>query len=350
MLIHHLRDGAVAVYKMPGERRAGPVGIITTDGVYGIDSCVFYACTPKSPKDTPEANFGMAKITPWSTSSWNRPLRNLVMQSPLSYGSALYAEADFKPATMMLSGTATQAEPRSRLVMHATAPSGYTLLSTIPKPHGCRSCRPRSRSAADDRLAGHCLPLIAMIDTGGGPVMLSDPNGYVWPKTWPNTLPSCPGWPAPRWTATAFMMPADRLPRRQSGGGTYAYIDRHQLPAASGPRPHRRDVQDERVHAGSAGHEYRRHLLLVQSPPDRLCRRSRVGPKSALSSMLLVRGYAHGGHALVLRRCPISGVVSTGRRNTGVKSLCGGFKLQGLTWSFIELTSHFVQIGLRMHR
>src|ERR1700682_3480181 len=41
---------------------------------------------------------------------------------------------------------------------------------------------------------------------------------------------------------------------------------------------------------------------------------------------------------------------STGRRNTGVKSLCWGFKLQGLTWSFVELTSHFVQISLRVHR
>src|ERR1700687_976455 len=41
---------------------------------------------------------------------------------------------------------------------------------------------------------------------------------------------------------------------------------------------------------------------------------------------------------------------STGRRNTGVKSLCRGLKLQGLTWSFVELTSHFVQMGLRMHR
>ena len=41
---------------------------------------------------------------------------------------------------------------------------------------------------------------------------------------------------------------------------------------------------------------------------------------------------------------------STGRRNTGVKSLCWGFKLQGLTRSFVELTSHFVQMGLRMHR
>src|SRR5258708_35069820 len=44
------------------------------------------------------------------------------------------------------------------------------------------------------------------------------------------------------------------------------------------------------------------------------------------------------------------GAGSTGRRNTGVKSLRWGFKLQGLTWSFIELTSDFVQIGLRVHR
>src|SRR6266550_5854317 len=47
-------------------------------------------------------------------------------------------------------------------------------------------------------------------------------------------------------------------------------------------------------------------------------------------------------------RCWVAG--STGRRNTGVKSLCWGFKLQGLTWPFVELTSHFVQMGLRVHR
>ena len=48
-----------------------------------------------------------------------------------------------------------------------------------------------------------------------------------------------------------------------------------------------------------------------------------------------------------VRFCPAG---STGRRNTGVKSLCRGFKLQGLTWSFVELASHFVQIGLRVRR
>ena len=31
--------------------------------------------------------------------------------------------------------------------------------------------------------------------------------------------------------------------------------------------------------------------------------------------------------------CPFVAAGSTGRRNTGVESLCWGFKLQGLTWS-----------------
>src|ERR1700681_3155030 len=46
----------------------------------------------------------------------------------------------------------------------------------------------------------------------------------------------------------------------------------------------------------------------------------------------------------------VRGAGSTGRCNTGVKSLCRGLKLQGLTVSFVELTSYFVQMGLRVHR
>src|SRR6202158_2638816 len=44
------------------------------------------------------------------------------------------------------------------------------------------------------------------------------------------------------------------------------------------------------------------------------------------------------------------GAGSTGRRNTGVQSLCWGFKLQGLTGSLFWRASHFVQIGLRVRR
>src|ERR1700687_5140215 len=49
-------------------------------------------------------------------------------------------------------------------------------------------------------------------------------------------------------------------------------------------------------------------------------------------------------------QCPLLSAGSTGRCNTGVKSLRGGFELQGLSWPFIELTGHFVQMGLRVHR
>src|ERR1700719_1061709 len=41
------------------------------------------------------------------------------------------------------------------------------------------------------------------------------------------------------------------------------------------------------------------------------------------------------GHSRRFRHVRLGRAGSTGRRNTGVKSLCWGFKLQGLTWSFI---------------
>jgi hypothetical protein len=54
-------------------------------------------------------------------------------------------------------------------------------------------------------------------------------------------------------------------------------------------------------------------------------------------------------HANFSEYVRLSTAGSIGGRNTGFKFLCWGFKLQGLTWSFIYLTSLFVQIGLRVH-
>src|SRR5215467_8802331 len=53
---------------------------------------------------------------------------------------------------------------------------------------------------------------------------------------------------------------------------------------------------------------------------------------------------------LVTRPISIGVAGSTGRRNTGVKFLCRGFKSQGLAWPLIELAGHFVEMGLRVHR
>src|SRR5437660_2795012 len=47
---------------------------------------------------------------------------------------------------------------------------------------------------------------------------------------------------------------------------------------------------------------------------------------------------------------PLLTASSTGRRNTGVKFLCRGFKSQGLAWPLIDLAGDFVEMGLRVHR
>src|SRR4249919_2407849 len=49
-------------------------------------------------------------------------------------------------------------------------------------------------------------------------------------------------------------------------------------------------------------------------------------------------------------RCPLWVAGSTGRRNTGVKSLGWGFVFQGLPWPFVELTRDFVEMSLRVPR
>src|ERR1017187_6471619 len=97
------------------------------------------------------------------------------------------------------------------------------------------------------------------------------------------------------------------------------------------------------------------------SPPSQLSYLSRrcIGPtggiyrdaRSYSAPPMSLLGHKRPSHSAPMpanvRYAPAS---STGRCNTGVKSLRWGFKLQGLTWSFIELTRHFVQIGLRVHR
>ena len=45
-------------------------------------------------------------------------------------------------------------------------------------------------------------------------------------------------------------------------------------------------------------------------------------------------------------QCPLMAATSTGRCNTCVKSFRRRFKLQRLTWPFVELTRHFIQVRL----
>ena len=51
---------------------------------------------------------------------------------------------------------------------------------------------------------------------------------------------------------------------------------------------------------------------------------------------------ATDAYAAVIVSGPKRSVVSTGRRNTCIKSFCWGFNSQSFTWPFVELTHHFV--------
>ena len=48
--------------------------------------------------------------------------------------------------------------------------------------------------------------------------------------------------------------------------------------------------------------------------------------------------------------CLQCGVVSTDRRNTCIKTLCGSFVSQRHTWSFVELSCNGAQLCLTMYR
>ena len=53
---------------------------------------------------------------------------------------------------------------------------------------------------------------------------------------------------------------------------------------------------------------------------------------------------------LLVGECPLLAAGSTGRRNTGVESICRRLERQGLARSFIELAGHPVQVCLGVDR
>jgi hypothetical protein len=179
----------------------GPILIPdSTGGVYTIDNCVFYACTGNNRYGPRTANFGAGCPTPWSANPWNvRPGVHVIMQAPLSYNTEFpYAEFLYAPASEMFSDSGElNVSDKSLLVIHRTAPAGYTMLNTIHHL-AWMSVIPRSLSIGNTETqwpgtVPSGVSPIAMVDTGGGPVFLSDPNGYVHKTQWPDRV-ICPAW------------------------------------------------------------------------------------------------------------------------------------------------------------
>jgi len=178
----------------------GPILIPTSDGgVYTIPGCVFYACTGAPPSGGQRtANFGAGRPTPWSANGWSTPqgVPGLAMQAPLSYNPAYpYAEFNYAPAEQVFSDSgAPMVSENSFLVLYQSQPPGYTMLNTIQNLEWM-SLTPQSLSIEGTmtQWPGSVPSPIAMVDTGGGPVFLSDPNGYVYSSQWSDPV-TCPSW------------------------------------------------------------------------------------------------------------------------------------------------------------
>ena len=174
----------------------GPILFPTASGsVHTISDCVFYACTGNNQQNERTGNFGAGRIQPWSASGWNTPLEGVTMQAPLSYDTGRpFAEFIYNPS--FADDHSLIVSDDSILNLYATAqfPSGYTMMKILPHVEWM-SLIPESLSIGNTVTGwpGNVSSPIAMIDLGGGPVFLSDPNGYIYNKTWPDNV-SCPMW------------------------------------------------------------------------------------------------------------------------------------------------------------
>jgi hypothetical protein len=183
----------------------GPINITTTTGgVYTIENCVFYACTDgPAPGEDRTANFGAGCLSPWTASVWNTPAGvGVTMQAPLSYDSSNpFLEFNYAPAAQTHGAVGMpNVTDSSSLRLYTTMPPGYQMFDIIGDLEWM-SLTPLSLIIGGVKTQWPGVvpsPLIAMIDTGGGPVHLSDPNGIVCDANWPDPVAN------PSWTSTSI--------------------------------------------------------------------------------------------------------------------------------------------------
>lgn len=177
----------------------GPIDLATTSGdTYSLEDCVFYACTGEpSSGGSRTANFGAGCLSPWTASDWNRPSgTSVTMQAPLSYNSSYpYAEFNYAPAAN-IHGPANipKVATGSYLKVYKEKPPGYHMFDIIPNLEWM-SLTPKALNIGGVKTLwpGAVSSPIAMIDTGGGAVFLSDPDGYVYNNEWPDPVAN-PDW------------------------------------------------------------------------------------------------------------------------------------------------------------
>jgi hypothetical protein len=206
----------------------GPIEIPTkTHGVYTINNCVFYACTGANSDGKRTKNFGAGWISPWPQAG------GVTIQAPLSYNTDYpCAEFNYAPASTIFQAGATPAvAAESSLTLYRSPPSGYQMFEIIRNLYWM-SLRPLSLSIGATKTGwpGNVdPPPIAMVDTGGGPVFLSDPKGYVYNAVWPDPVDN-PPWTAPC-SISCQSTKDDLMVGLGDGNNSFSYrIDTSQMP------------------------------------------------------------------------------------------------------------------------
>lgn len=177
----------------------GPLQIPTLDGsVYEIEDCVFYACYADNswnPSLGRTANFGAGRVIPWQTMPVGPPPQtNVTLACPFAYNTAYsFVEFIYGPAAAMSFDGGPLVTDGSYLVLNSYMPSGYSMMEII-QDGNWMSVVPTSLAIDGTATGWPGGPgARALIDTGGGPVLINDPNGLVYPKSWPNKV-TCPCW------------------------------------------------------------------------------------------------------------------------------------------------------------
>jgi hypothetical protein len=188
-----LVPNAVEPWGCPAAIVNGPIEIPLPNGaVYEIPNCVFFACKGPNGRNQVTSNFGIGCITRWPV------VGGVEVRSPLSYDPTFpVAEIQFAPVRTILAPSAMPTiNTTSILTLYRGEPPGFRTFLIMPNV-AWMALAPRSLTIGAVRTNWPGPnPALAMIDCGGGPAYLSDPNGFLYPNVWPQQVP------LPQWAQT----------------------------------------------------------------------------------------------------------------------------------------------------
>ena len=169
----------------------GAVAFSARNVNYAIPDCVFYACIGLNGRGERTANFGSGIVSPWPQVPGFGEIK-----MPFLYDRQFkFVEINMAATKDVVSGTAAvRVNDASEITLHRSEPNGFTMFKILPgKPW--MALKPSAVNLSDWKTGwpGDIEDPIAMIDTGGGPVFLSDPQNVFQNSHWNNNA-KLPEW------------------------------------------------------------------------------------------------------------------------------------------------------------